>query len=113
MAGPRVSAGLCRCFRLRLKVHLLRVYLRIPHKHPHLKGGQVLPRSIPSEHPMTLSSGDRGAECPFLSAHSLYDECAQALRDERPQPVRDGPHRAPGTDIHPGRHREGRAHRCR
>lgn len=55
------------------------------------------------------SSLSRAPLCP----RSLHDERAQALRDERPQPVRHRPHRAPRPHLHPGAHREGSPHRRR
>lgn len=69
VVGSRVLVGLCQSLRLHLKVHLLHVYPRIPHKHPCLKGGQFLPPPppIPSEHPVSFGRGDRSAERPFLS----------------------------------------------
>lgn len=97
---------------LGLEVRLLRVCPRVPHKHPHLKGEGFSPQPT-SNSPVSCGRTSGGAEQPFPSLRSLHDERAQALRDERPELVWDGPHRAPGPDIHQGRHREGCSNRRR
>lgn len=58
--------------------------------------------------------GPRGVQARLTPIpRSLHDERAQALRDQRAQPVRHGPHGAPWPHLHPGTHRRRRAHRAR